>query len=285
MSLIEAISLTRRFGDVVAVDDVSFQVREGEVVGLLGANGAGKTTTMRMLLGLIAPSSGSARIGGRSVLEVDRRVMGYVPQGLGLYPELSVIENLEFVAAAFGVEMPSLDAEGLADVANRRVGELPLGELPLGVRRRVAFAAARAHHPRVLILDEPTSGVGPLGRVRLWDMIHATAEAGAGILVSTHHMDEAEECDRVILMAFGRVVAAGSVSDIVGSATSVQIEGRVSTELADSIRRAGGNLLVDRAAWRVVGLGIDQVSPMVDTEARARVVPATFEETFVSWSS
>lgn len=280
MSLIEATSLTRRFGDVVAVDDVSFQVREGEVVGLLGANGAGKTTTMRMLLGLIAPSSGSACIGGRSVLEVDRRVMGYVPQGLGLYPELSVIENLEFVAAAFGVEMPSLDAEGLADVASRRVGELPLG-----LRRRVAFAAARAHRPRVLILDEPTSGVGPLGRVRLWDMIHATAEDGAGILVSTHHMDEAEECDRLILMAFGRVVAAGAVSDIVGSATSVQIEGRVSTELADSIRRAGGNLLVDRAAWRVVGLGIDQVSSMVDTEARARVVPATFEETFVSWSS
>jgi len=279
MSLIEATSLTRRFGDVVAVDDVSFQVREGEVVGLLGANGAGKTTTMRMLLGLIAPSSGSARIGGRSVLEVDRRVMGYVPQGLGLYPELSVVENLEFAAAAFGVDMPSLDAEGLADVASRRVGELPLG-----LRRRVAFAAARAHHPKVLILDEPTSGVGPLGRVRLWDMIHSTAEDGVGILVSTHHMDEAEECDRVILMAFGRVVAAGTVSDIVGSATSVQIEGRVSTELADSIRRAGGNLLVDRAAWRVVGLGIEQVSSMVDSEARVRVVPATFEETFVSWS-
>lgn len=280
MSLVEAVSLTRRFGDLLAADEVSFQVARGEIVGLLGANGAGKTTTMRMLLGLLSPTAGTALIAGRSVREVDRRLMGYVPQGLGLYAELTVVENLEFSAAAFGAKVPRIEHEGLAHIADRRVGELPLG-----LRRRVAFIAARAHHPEVLILDEPTSGVGPLGRTRLWDTIHATAEDGAAILVSTHHMDEAEECDRVIMMASGRVVASGAVSDIVGAATSVRVGGEISNHLVEAIHGACGILLVDGSDWRVVGLGIDRVRAIVGGAAEVSVVSATFEETFVSLSS
>lgn len=280
MTLIEARGLTRRFGDVVAVDGLSFVVEAGEIVGLLGANGAGKTTTMRMLLGLLSPSSGSARIAGRSVLEVDRRTMGYVPQGLGLYADLTVAENLDFAAAAFGAEIPSLEAEGIGHVANRRVGEIPLG-----LRRRVAFVAARCHQPEVLILDEPTSGVGPLGRARLWETIHGTADDGAAILVSTHHMEEAEECDRVIMMASGRMVAAGTVADIVGGSTSVFIEGQVSADLVEDMAAAGGSVLVDRHGWRIVGIGVEEVRAIVGRSVEVRVVPATFEETFVSLSS
>ena len=280
MSLIEADDLQKRFGDVVAVDDLSFGVGAGEIVGLLGANGAGKTTTMRMLLGLLAPSSGTARIAGESVLEVDRRTMGYVPQGLGLYSELTVAENIEFAAAAFGARVPSLASEGIEHIADRRVGEIPLG-----LRRRVAFVAARCHRPDVLILDEPTSGVGPLGRARLWDTIHGAADQGAAILVSTHHMEEAEECDRVILMAAGRMVARGPVSDIVGGSTSVFIEGKVSDDLVERLTGDGGTVLVDRLGWRVVGLGADDVRALVGPSVHVDVVPATFEETFVSLSS
>lgn len=280
MSAIVASSLTRRFNDVLAVDALSFEVAPGEIVGLLGANGAGKTTTMRMLLGLIAPTSGSARVAGQSVLEVDRRVLGYVPQGLGLYPELTVRENLEFSSAAFAVDAPSLEGEGLAAVADRRVGQLPLG-----LRRRVAFTAARAHRPKVLILDEPTSGVGPLGRARLWETIHATAEKGAAVLVSTHHMEEAEECDRVVLMASGRLVASGTVSEIVGTTTSVHVDGPVPQPMAVAIESAGGNLLVDGAGWRVVGLDADRVRSLTGDALPVTVVPATFEETFVAWSA
>lgn len=279
MSSIEARELTRRFGDVIAVDGISFSVAAGEIVGLLGANGAGKTTTMRMLLGLLSPSSGTASVAGLPAARADRRSMGYVPQGLGLYRELTVAENLRFAAAAFGVDVPSLASEDLEHIADQRVGDIPLG-----LRRRVAFLAARCHHPSVLILDEPTSGVSPLGRARLWDTIHETAESDAAVLVSTHYMEEAEECDRVILMSGGREVVSGSVSEIVGNSSSVRVDGGLGDEQFELIQGAGGTLLVDGSGWRVVGLEAEAVQRLVGPALEVSVVPASFEETFVSLS-
>jgi len=279
MTAIVARSLTRRFGDTLAVDDLSFSVAPGEIVGLLGANGAGKTTTMRMTLGLLTPSGGEVEIAGRPARLADRRIMGYVPQGLGLYRDLTVWENLRFTSAAFGVAPPSLEAEGLAEVAHRRVGDLSLG-----LRRRVAFAAARCHSPTILILDEPTSGVGPLGRSRLWETIHETAERGAAILVSTHHMEEAEECDGVVLMAGGRQVASGTVTEVVGGLRSVAITGRVEAGSLETMGRLGGTVLLDGSGWRVVGLDPELVRGLVGGRAEVDDVPATFEEAFVALS-
>jgi ABC-2 type transport system ATP-binding protein len=280
MTSIEARALSRRFGDVVAVDELSFVVEPGEVVGLLGANGAGKTTTMRMLLGLLAPTGGEALIGDEPVARIDRRVMGYVPQGLGLYPDLTVSENVQFAAASFGVAVPSIDAEGLGQIADLRVAEISLG-----LRRRVAFLVARSHDPSVLILDEPTSGVGPLGRARLWETIRKTADGGTAVLVSTHHMEEAEECDRVVLMAGGRKVAAGSVHEVIGDIRSVSVWGDVSEGDLVRIGEHGGTVLSSEGGWRVVGLDENEVRRIVGADVGVSQVPASFEEAFVALSS
>lgn len=279
MSVIEAHRLSRSFGSVLAVKALTFDVGAGEVVGLLGANGAGKTTTMKMLLGLLTPSSGEALIAGTPVRDLDRRVMGYVPQTLGLYRDLTVGENLSFAAAAFGVPVPDLEGTDLAPLRGRRVGSLPLG-----LRRRVAFVVARCHDPQVLILDEPTSGVGPLGRARLWETIRETADAGTAILVSTHYMDEAEECDRVVLMANGRQVAGGTVADVIGTAHSVAIAGDVPASALDQLRRLGATVLLDKDGWRVVGADVDAVRALIGSKGRVAEVPATFEEAFVALS-
>lgn len=279
MNAIEAIEVTRRFGDVVAVDRLAFNVASGEVMGLLGANGAGKTTTMKMLLGLLPPTSGQVRMLGVEVSDLDRRDVGYVPQGLGLYRDLTVRENVEFVAAAFGVPRPELEDAGLAEVADRRVSDLSLGQ-----RRRTAFVVARCHDPSVLILDEPTSGVGPLGRARLWETIRRTAETGAAVLVSTHHMEEAQECDRVVLMAAGSGVATGSVEQIVAGARSTAIAGSLDDVELSQIRRLGGTALRVKDGWRVVGLDTQTVAGVVRGENQVSEVAASFEEVFVALS-
>lgn len=277
MKLIEARYLTKRFGDVVAVDSVSFAVGPGEIVGLLGANGAGKTTTMRMLLGLLPATEGQALIDGTPVDRQARMKIGYVPQGLGLYRDLTVLENLAFTANAYGVKPPSLAGSGLEQLANRLIGDVSLG-----VRRRTAFLAARCHEPMALILDEPTSGVGPLGRARLWETIHQVAEAGAAVLVSTHYMDEAEECDRAVLMAQGREVVSGTISDIVGGLRSVFVAGDLSDRQVASVGHAGGTALRDLTGWRIVGLSAREAADLIGRDATD--VPASFEEAFVALS-
>jgi ABC-2 type transport system ATP-binding protein/ribosome-dependent ATPase len=187
----------------------------------VGANGAGKTTLIRMLLGLLHPSAGEVRLLGETPSRRSRARLGYVPQGLGLYEDLTVAENLAFTANAFGQRLhgplPDQDLEAARD-------ELIAG-LPLGLRRRLAFAAALGHRPELLVLDEPTSGVDALGRARLWDAIRSAAEQGAGVLVTTHAMGEAEQCDRLVVMATGRVVAQGTIEAIIGDATTVTVSG------------------------------------------------------------
>lgn len=279
MTLIEARNLTRTFGDLRAVDDLSLGVAAGEVVGLLGANGAGKTTTMRMLLGLLSPTGGQALVGGTPVARADRRMIGYVPQGLGLYPDLTVAENVAFAAASYDVAPPSLSDAGLDDVADMRISEISLG-----ARRRVAFVVARCHQPSVLILDEPTSGVGPLGRARLWETIREAADGGTAVLVSTHHMEEAEECDRVVLMAGGRKVATGSVREVIGDARVVALSGDVSEESLGRMGDRGGSVLLSGQGWRVVGIGADVVRQIAGPNAQVEEAPASFEEAFVALS-
>jgi ribosome-dependent ATPase len=216
--LAAARAVTRRFGSFVAVERADLVVRPGEVVGLLGANGAGKTTVIRMLLGLLPPSEGAALLFGAPPSRRSRRRIGYVPQGLGLWDDLSVAENLAFAAAAFESSPPPLDAELEASC------DVLVRDLPLGLKRRLAFASALAHAPELLVLDEPTSGVDPQARARLWDTVHEAAAGGAGVLVTTHYLEETAQCDRLVIMAAGRVVAEGGETDIVGERTAIAVE-------------------------------------------------------------
>jgi len=210
---VEARRLTRTFGDFRAVDQVSFSVPRGEVFGFLGSNGAGKTTTIRMLCGLLAPTSGSAAVAGFDVAtqahEIKRRV-GYMSQRFSLYTDLTVEENLRFWGAAYCVAGPraaarqawALEMAGLA--ARRRA---LVRELPGGLRQRLALGAALLHEPPVVFLDEPTGGVDPAARRRFWDVIDGLSAAGTTVFVTTHYLDEAERCHRVALMHAGRLLA------------------------------------------------------------------------------
>jgi ABC-2 type transport system ATP-binding protein/ribosome-dependent ATPase len=279
MPIIEAVEVSKRFGQLLAVDEVSLRVAPGEVVGLLGANGAGKTTLIRMILGLIVPTSGVIRLFGEVPSRLGRSRLGYVPQGTGLYQDLTVGENLAFIAKAFGVPSPELDAD-LELVADRTVGQISLG-----LRKRVAFAGARSHHPELLVLDEPTSGVGPLGRAELWATIGSAAAGGAGVLVTTHHMEEAEQCDRVVMMATGRAVAEGTASGIAGSVESVEIEVADWRTALVALERAGFQPTLLGSHLRVTGVDADRIDytlTRAGLTATTKAVPAGFEDAFVA---
>ena len=205
--------LTRRFGDFTAVDDVTFDVEEGEIFGFLGPNGAGKTTTIKMIIGLLPPTSGSAEVVGLDVTARGRELrhrVGYMSQRFSLYQDLTVDENIELFAGLYGVtgnryaERRSwvLRMADLADRADRLTAELPLGW-----KQRLALGCAVLHEPPILLLDEPTSGVDPLARRRFWDLIDDLAVGGTTVMVSTHYMEEAEYCHRLALMNRGRLIA------------------------------------------------------------------------------
>jgi ABC-2 type transport system ATP-binding protein len=211
--VIRAENLTRRFGDFLAVDNVSFSVGAGEVVGYLGPNGSGKTTTIRMLLGLLRPSAGRAQVLGFDVVKQAEQVraqVGYMSQKFALYHELTVWENLVFYAGVYGVKERSrveevLQLVGLKDLRDERVDQLAAGW-----RQRLALGTAIIHMPKVLFLDEPTSGVDPNARRSFWDLIYLLVEQGVTALVTTHYMDEAEYCGRVGIMRAGRLLAYDS---------------------------------------------------------------------------
>lgn len=220
MSVVECRELVKRFGDFTAVDRVTFHVEAGRVFGFLGPNGSGKSTTLRMLCGLLTPTSGAALVDGIVVHqqpEEARRRIGYMSQKFSLYLDLTVRENLEFYAGVYGVPRGARPRR-IRDV----VEAMDLGrhettlaaELSVGVRQRLALAAALLHEPPVLILDEPTSGVDPMNRRRFWREIRKLASEGTGVLVTTHAMDEAEECDEIALIRAGRLVASGAPSDL-----------------------------------------------------------------------
>jgi ABC-2 type transport system ATP-binding protein len=210
---VEALDLTRRFGDFVAVDHVTFQIEAGEVFGFLGPNGAGKTTTIRMLCGILAPSAGTGRVLGYDVARQSEQVkqrIGYMSQKFALYEDLTVRENLAFYAGLYGVpraERGRRIAE-LIEMAGLTGRENDLAaHLAGGFRQRLAFGCAIVHRPPILFLDEPTGGVDPNSRRDFWDMIYRFAGQGVTVLVTTHYMDEAERCNTVALIHAGRLVA------------------------------------------------------------------------------
>ncbi len=272
---LRAHDLTRRFGANTAVDGVTFDVGFGEVVGLLGANGAGKTTTIRMLAGLLEPTAGDAFLLGGPPNRDSQRRLGYVPQGLGLYGDLTVRENLDFSAGAYGAE-PVEPTGPLADAADRLVGNLSLG-----LQRQLAFISALQHDPEVLILDEPTSGVGVLGAARLWDRIRSESENGTSVLVSTHSMQEARQCDRLLLMASGQIVGRGTEADIVAGMTAVEVRADAWAEAFDTLTASGVLVTLDGRSLRVADQPVDAVEEMLRRRGivgEAHVVPATIEE-------
>ena len=212
-SVVAVHELSKAFGDFVAVDRVSFEVLRGEVVGYLGPNGSGKTTTMRMLLGLLRPTSGSASVLGFDVVadaEQIRPRVGYMSQRFALYEDLTVVENLRFYGGVYGLDAARLATRqaamleliGLSDRPHERAGELAGGW-----RQRLALGIALIHEPELMFLDEPTSGVDPEARRAFWDVIYTLAEAGKTVFVSTHYMDEAEHCGRLAVLDQGRLLA------------------------------------------------------------------------------
>lgn len=214
--------LTRRFGDFTAVDELSFSVRPGEIFGFLGSNGAGKSTTIRMLCGLLRPTSGSARVGGVDVggdPEGVKRRIGYMSQRFSLYEQLTVAQNITFFGGIYGLRRERMTARRafVLEMAGLKGREDALtGSLSGGWRQRLALGCAVLHEPPIVFLDEPTGGVDPLSRRQFWRLIHELSRAGVTVLVTTHHLDEAEHCHRVAIIDTGRLAALGTVGELKG---------------------------------------------------------------------
>jgi ABC-2 type transport system ATP-binding protein len=249
---IGARGLTKRFGEFTAVRDVNLEIRYGEIYGLLGANGAGKTTTIKMLCGLLAPSHGVIQLAGARgnvrTGEVRQRI-GYMSQKFSLYDDLTIRENLEFFAGVYGVPERERDEKArwvLSFAGLEGQQDQITGRLPGGWKQRVAFGAAIMHEPSVLFLDEPTSGVDPLARRAFWRMINQLADAGAAVLVTTHYLEESEQCNRLGFMAAGELVAEGSPGAIKSEQTGHLLEVTV-----DQPQRAADVLKTETERWRV----------------------------------
>lgn len=313
-------SVTRRFGAAAAVDHVDLVVSPGEVVGLIGPNGAGKTTLVKLLLGLLRPSSGHVELFGAPPDRRSRARLGYVPQGLGLYETLTVAENLDFTRRAFhgGVDAGRAVADGTGPTGGEAArsgpaaadllgagrtgvdrtgvghtgidltgidGTATIAATPLGARRRVAMAAALLHAPDLLVLDEPTSGVDPLGRARLWEAIRGATERGAGALVTTHHLAEAAQCDRLVVLSDGAVVARGTPQSLTtGLRTCLVRAGDAWGAVFDALERAGFPVALAGRDLRVPGASDTVVGDALVRAGIGAAVeegPATLDEVFV----
>jgi ABC-2 type transport system ATP-binding protein len=217
---IQARDLTRTFGSFTAVDHITLEVRGGEIFGFLGANGAGKTTAMRMFIGLLAPSSGSATVAGHDVYtqsEAIKRSIGYMSQRFSLYEDLTVRENIRLYGGIYGLrdqEIRTRSGEMLARLGMERSADLQVRAIPLGWRQKLSFSVALLHRPRIIFLDEPTGGVDPITRRQFWELIYQTAADGTTVLVTTHYMDEAEYCDRISIMVAGKIGAMGTPAEL-----------------------------------------------------------------------
>ncbi|WP_395244423.1 ATP-binding cassette domain-containing protein [Agromyces sp. MMS24-K17] len=270
--------VTRRFGTHLAVDDVSLEVLPGEIVGLIGANGAGKTTFLRMLIGLDRPDEGEAELFGSPPDDASRRRLGYVPQGLGLFRTITVAQNVEFAARVYGTppaELPPSLRPIAGDVVN---------DIGLGRQRQLAFALALGHDPELLVLDEPTSGVDPLARARLWDLIHEQAASGRAVIVTTHYLQEAEQCTRLALLSRGRLLGVGSVDDLTAGTTAVLVRSDAWQQAFTALGDAGLPTMLTGRDIRVAGVPPEEVRATLDAAgvgASVAVVAPTLEETMV----
>jgi len=294
-------NLTKQFDHFTAVDDVTFAVRRGEIFGLLGPNGAGKTTTIRMLLGLLQPSAGRGSVLGYDIVtqaEEIRQRVGYVSQKVSLYPDLTVVENFNFYGGVYGLSQTLLNerrrevllATGLAGQENERAANLAGGS-----RQRLALACALAHRPAFLFLDEPTAGVDPISRRVLWDLLYDLAGQGTSILVTTHYMDEAENCHRLALIDQGRIVAEGTPHEMKAQqmpAQVIEIECDRLDAALKALRVAG---LFDEVALygstiHAIGSEAAMAIPQAQTTLaaagvivhRAEVIPPSLEDVFIT---
>ena len=211
--IVEVENLTKKFGSFVAVDNISFKVKKGEIFGFLGANGAGKTTAMKMLTGLLSPSSGKAKVAGWDVEKNPEKVkmnIGYMSQRFSLYDDLRVSENIRLYAGIYkipGKEIKIKINTLLEELGMQNLRKKLVGDLPLGWKQKLAFAVAMVHNPPVVFLDEPTSGVDPITRRQFWEMIYKASSEGTTIFVTTHYLDEAEYCSRASIMVDGQIRA------------------------------------------------------------------------------
>ena len=258
--------LTKSFGGRKVVDDVSLSVERGEIAGFLGPNGSGKTTCIRMICGLLTPDAGHGRVLGHDILTQQgaiRRQVGYMTQKFSFYEDLSIKENLDFVAGLYGLPREAV-RDTLADLGLTSRRDQLAGSLSGGWKQRLALAACIMHDPQLLLLDEPTAGVDPKARREFWDEIHALSARGLTVLVSTHYMDEAERCHRINYIAYGRLVAHGTVAQVIADAGLVTYT--VITE------RPG------RVAQQLAGKpGVDQVAPFGATLHVTGTDPAALE--------
>lgn len=219
-NVIEVNNLTKAFGDFRAVNEISFEVKKGEIFGFLGANGAGKTTAIKMLIGISHPTSGQAKVVGYDVYtqpEDIKKNIGYMSQRFALYDDLTVNENITFFGGIYGMSRAKIQQKrkqlveelGLENIASELVGSLPLGW-----KQKLAFSVALIHDPKIVFLDEPTGGVDPITRRQFWEMIYKAADQGTTIFVTTHYMDEAEYCDRVSIMVAGKIEALDTPNNL-----------------------------------------------------------------------
>ena len=217
---IKAEELTRIFGKFTAVDHLNFDVKAGEIFGFLGANGAGKTTAIRMMTGLLTPTSGKATIAGFDVYresESIKRAIGYMSQKFSLYEDLTIRENIRLYGGIYGLDdkvVRERTGRMLSRLGLEQSADLQVRSIPLGWRQKLAFSVALLHEPRIVFLDEPTGGVDPITRRQFWEMIYQAAAEGTTVLVTTHYMDEAEYCDRISIMVAGRIGALGTPAQL-----------------------------------------------------------------------
>ena len=220
MNSIEVNNLTKKFGSFTAVDNVSFNVKKGEVFGFLGANGAGKSTTIRMLIGILEPTTGDATVGGYSIKtqsDLVKTQIGYMSQRFSLYNDLTVEENINFFGGVYGLNGIVLKERmkwvlKIADLEGKE--KLLTGSLPGGIKQRLALGTAVIHKPQIVFLDEPTSGVDPISRRNFWDLINDLSAEGTTVLVTTHYLEEAEFCNNIILINGGKLIAEGSSKEL-----------------------------------------------------------------------
>jgi len=219
-TVIKTEKLTKRFGDFVAVNEISFEVFKGEIFGFLGANGAGKTTAMRMLCGLSVPSSGVASIAGFDVYkqtETIKKNIGYMSQKFSLYEDLTILENIRFFGGIYGLSDEQIKSKGeelISQLGLQKEAKKLVASLPLGWKQKLSFSVAVLHQPKIVFLDEPTGGVDPVTRRQFWDLIYNAADKGVTIFVTTHYMDEAEYCNRISIMVDGKIEALDSPANL-----------------------------------------------------------------------
>lgn len=242
--VITASNLTKRFGQFTAVDNISFDVRKGEIFGFLGANGAGKTTAMRMLCGLSLPTAGTATVAGFDVYhetEKIKRNIGYMSQKFSLYEDLTIWENIRFYAGIYGLSDRAIQGKAttlLQQLQLEKDRDFLVRSLPLGWKQKLAFSIAIVHDPAIVFLDEPTGGVDPITRREFWSMIYAASDKGITVFVTTHYMDEAEYCHRVTIMVDGRIEALDSPKQLMQQHSAASMD-EVFLHLARKAKRVG----------------------------------------------